>query len=98
MISEYSEAGKVSYQETGCIGAGDPSTTIPKVVRWPLDPSRKHPSSLTATGAATVKQKKIQGVVSRKSKGYLSVSDGPSGARTSASTVRTPPAGSTASM
>lgn len=92
VISEYSEAGTVSYAEDGFIGTGKPSTAIPKVVRWPLDPSTKHPSSLTATEAVSVKQKKIQGVVSRKSKHYLSVSNGPSGAgalRTFASSAAT---------
>ncbi|MFF4588829.1 hypothetical protein [Streptomyces sp. NPDC001388] len=78
VIAEYSLSGTVDYGEDAFIGTGKPSTAVPKVVRWPLDQSSRYLSSLTPTEAVTVKQKKIQGAVSRKSRHYLSVSDGPS--------------------
>lgn len=79
VISEYSTAGTVSYAEDGFTGTGRPSTSVPKIVRWPLNQSSRYLSSLTPTEAVSVRQRKIQGVVSRNSKHYLSVSDGPSG-------------------
>ncbi len=84
MIGEYSLSGVVDYDEPGdpFNGTTEPTNTVPKVVRWPLDYTDRHPGSLTATEAVTVAQQKIQGVVSRQSKHYLSVSDGPSGAGT----------------
>ncbi|NNN31506.1 hypothetical protein HLK59_14250 [Streptomyces sp. S3(2020)] len=82
VIGEYSLAGVVDYDEEGdpFNGSTEPTNTVPKVVRWDLDYTDRHPGSLTATEAVTVAQKKIQGVVSRKTKHYLSVSDGTSGA------------------
>ncbi|MEV7885036.1 hypothetical protein [Streptomyces sp. NPDC088357] len=82
VIGEYSLAGVVDYEEPGdpFNGSTKPTNTVPKVVRWELDYTDRHPASLTATEAVTVAQEKIQGVVSRKTKHYLSVSDGPSGA------------------
>ncbi|MES5819084.1 hypothetical protein [Streptomyces sp. RG80] len=84
VIGEYSLSGVVDYDEPGdpFNGTTEPTNTVPKVVRWPLDYTDRHPGSLTATEAVTVAQQKIQGVVSRQSKHYLSVSDGPSGAGT----------------
>ncbi|WP_189151271.1 hypothetical protein [Streptomyces lacrimifluminis] len=79
VISEYSPAGTVSYAEDGFIGTGRPSTAVPKIVRWPLDEAGRYLASLTPTEAVSVRQKKIQGVVSRGSRHYLAVSDGPSG-------------------
>ncbi|MFF3740751.1 hypothetical protein [Streptomyces sp. NPDC002566] len=76
VISEYSEAGIVDYDEKGYIGTGKGSVTAPKVVRWNLDYTTRQPSSLTASEAVSISQKSIQGVVSRNSKHYLSVSDG----------------------
>ncbi len=79
VIGEYSTAGTVDYSDGDFNGTTAGLVKTPKVVRWSLDQSDRHPASLTATEAVTVKQKKIQGVVSRKSRHYLSVSDGPSG-------------------
>jgi hypothetical protein len=82
VIGEYSLAGVVDYDEPGdpFNGSTEPTNTVPKVVRWELDYTDRHPASPTATEAVTVAQEKIQGVVSRKTEHYLSVSDGPSGA------------------
>ncbi|WP_405645869.1 hypothetical protein [Streptomyces sp. NBC_00019] len=87
VIGEYSLSGVVDYEEPGdpFLGSTKPTNTVPKVVRWELDYTDRHPGSLTATEAVTVAQQKIQGVVSRKTKHYLSVSAGPS----SAGTLRT---------
>jgi hypothetical protein len=84
VIGEYSLSGVVDYDEEGdpFNGSTEPTNTVPKVVRWPLDYTDRHPGSLTATEAVTVAQQKIQGVVSRKTKHYLSVSDGKSNAGT----------------
>lgn len=79
VVSEYSEDGAVDYSGTSWTGTGAPTTT-PKVVRWNLDYTDRALSSGTPSEAVTVAQKKIQGVVSRNSKHYLSVSNGPSGA------------------
>ncbi|MEV0175030.1 hypothetical protein AB0I00_28415 [Streptomyces sp. NPDC050803] len=78
VISEYSLDGVVSYNDPGHTfnGTTAPGETTPHVVRWPLDYTDRHPGSATATEAVTVAQKKIQGVVSRKTKHYLSVSAG----------------------
>ncbi|KUN24408.1 hypothetical protein AQJ23_22910 [Streptomyces antibioticus] len=80
VIGEYSLDGVVSYNDPGHTfnGTGAPAETTPHVVRWPLDYTDRHPGSPTATEAVTVAQKKIQGIVSRNSKHYLSVSAGPS--------------------
>ncbi len=78
VVSEYSLSGTVDYTDGNFNGTGSGSTT-PKVVRWNLDYTDRHPASLTATEAVTVSQQKIQGVVSRNSKHYLSASNGPSG-------------------
>ncbi|WP_405720431.1 hypothetical protein OG607_07900 [Streptomyces sp. NBC_01537] len=77
VVSEYSAAGTVSYTDGTFNGTGA-GTTTPKVVRWNLDYTDRLPASLTATEAVTVSQQKIQGVVSRNSKHYLSASAGPS--------------------
>ncbi|WP_369170559.1 hypothetical protein AB5J49_23345 [Streptomyces sp. R28] len=77
VISEYSLSGTVDYTDGTFNGTGAPTTT-PKVVRWELDYTDRHPGSLTAKEAVTVAQQKIQGVVSRNSKHYLSASAGPS--------------------
>ncbi|WP_306192101.1 MULTISPECIES: hypothetical protein [unclassified Streptomyces] len=77
VISEYSTSGTVSYTDGTFNGTGV-ATTTPKVVRWNLDYTDRLPASLTASEAVTVAQQKIQGVVSRGSKHYLSVSAGPS--------------------
>ncbi|MEU5321953.1 hypothetical protein AB0G67_35150 [Streptomyces sp. NPDC021056] len=84
VIGEYSLSGVVDYDEPGdpFLGSTEPTNTVPKVVRWELDYTDRHPGSLTATEAVTVAQQKIQGVVSRKTKHYLSVSDGKSNAGT----------------
>ncbi|MFF8968949.1 hypothetical protein [Streptomyces sp. NPDC014995] len=79
VISEYSTSGTVSYTDGAFNGTGAPSTATPKVVRWNLDYTTRHPASLTATEAVSVAQQKIQGVVSRNGRHYLSVSNGPSG-------------------
>ncbi|MEU2288664.1 hypothetical protein ABZ614_43485 [Streptomyces sp. NPDC013178] len=79
VVSEYSTSGTVSYTDGAFNGTGEPSTATPKVVRWNLDYTTRHPASLTATEAVTVAQQKIQGVVSRGGRHYLSVSNGPSG-------------------
>ncbi|MGW5848929.1 hypothetical protein ACWFQ8_13425 [Streptomyces sp. NPDC055254] len=50
----------------------------PKVVRWPLDHTNRKIASTSASEAVTVAQGKIQGVVSREGRHYLSASDGPS--------------------
>ncbi|WP_328872431.1 hypothetical protein OHT76_21280 [Streptomyces sp. NBC_00287] len=78
VISEYSLDGVVSYNDPGHTFSGTvpPGETTPHVVRWPLDYTDRHPGSPTATEAVTVAQKKIQGVVSRNTKHYLSVSVG----------------------
>lgn len=78
VVSEYSEAGTVNYKDGTFNGTGEPTGT-PKVVRWNLDYTTRKPSSGTPSEAVTVAQQKIQGVVSRSSKHYLSVSNGPSG-------------------
>jgi hypothetical protein len=80
VIGEYSLSGVVDYDEEGdpFLGSTEPTNTVPKVVRWELDYTDRHPGSLTATEAVTVAQQKIQGVVSRKTKHYLSVSAGKS--------------------
>jgi hypothetical protein len=80
VISEYSTAGTVSYGDGAFNGTGIPSVTTPKVVRWNLDSNTRKVASSAAVEAVSVAQQKIQGVVSRKSKHYLSVSNGPSGA------------------
>ncbi|MCT9075090.1 hypothetical protein [Streptomyces fulvoviolaceus] len=77
VVSEYSKSGTVSYTDGDFNGTNTGRTTTPKLVRWPLDQTDRRPSSLTATEAVTVKQKKIQGAVSRKNRHYLSVSGGP---------------------
>ncbi|MGW7258928.1 hypothetical protein [Streptomyces sp. NPDC054834] len=77
VVSEYSSSGTVDYTDGKFNGTG-PGTTTPKVVRWTLDYTDRQPASLTATEAVTVHQPKIQGVVSRQSKHYLSVSAGKS--------------------
>ncbi|AXG55526.1 hypothetical protein SLCG_4371 [Streptomyces lincolnensis] len=80
VIGEYSLSGAVDYDEPGdpYNGSTRPTNTTPKVVRWALDHTDRHPASLTATEAVTVAQQKIQGVVSRTTKHYLSASAGPS--------------------
>lgn len=77
VVSEYSLSGAVSYTDGTFNGTGV-GTTTPKVVRWNLDYTDRQLGSLTATEAVTVSQQKIQGVVSRNSKHYLSASDGTS--------------------
>lgn len=77
VVSEYSLSGTVDYTDGTFNGTG-PGTTTPKVVRWNLDYTDRHIASLTASEAVTVAQQKIQGVVSRNSKHYLSTSAGPS--------------------
>ncbi|MDR3080087.1 MAG: hypothetical protein LBV60_04030, partial [Streptomyces sp.] len=77
VVSEYSLSGTVDYTDGAYNGTG-PGTTTPKVVRWNLDYTNRQPASLTAFEAVTVAQQKIQGVVSRNSKHYLSTSAGPS--------------------
>ncbi|MER6979649.1 hypothetical protein [Streptomyces carpinensis] len=77
VVSEYSLSGTVDYTDGAFNGTG-PGTTTPKVVRWNLDYTDRQPASLTASEAVTVAQQKIQGVVSRNSKHYLSTSAGPS--------------------
>ncbi|MFI6034157.1 hypothetical protein ACIBBD_08310 [Streptomyces sp. NPDC051315] len=79
VVSEYSTAGTVSYTDGAFTGTGEPSTATPKVVRWNLDHTTRHLASPTATEAVSVAQRKIQGVVSRNGRHYLSVSNGPSG-------------------
>jgi hypothetical protein len=76
VISEYSKSGVVDYHDGDFNGTVE-LTTTPKVVRWELDYTDRHLASLTAKQAMTVAQQKIQGVVSRKDKHYLAVSDGP---------------------
>ncbi|WP_327167274.1 hypothetical protein [Streptomyces subrutilus] len=66
----------VDYSGSGWNGNGTTIAT-PKIVRWPLDHTTRAPASTTATEAVTVKQGKLQGVVSRQSTHYLSRSDGP---------------------
>ncbi|MFD3620104.1 hypothetical protein ACFWWT_33670 [Streptomyces sp. NPDC058676] len=78
VVSEYSLSGTVDYSDGNFNGTG-PGSTTPKVVRWNLDYTDRQLASLTAAEAVTVSQQKIQGVVSRNSKHYLSVSNGPSG-------------------
>ncbi|MBW5484665.1 hypothetical protein [Streptomyces bambusae] len=78
-ISEYAadlDNPVVDYAGTSWNGNGR-TIARPKVVRWPLDHRTRKLSSTTATEAVTVKQGKIQGVVSRERKHYLSASDGP---------------------
>ncbi|MFI1166935.1 hypothetical protein ACH4UM_25880 [Streptomyces sp. NPDC020801] len=77
VVSEYSLSGTVDYTDGTFNGTG-PGTTTPKVVRWNLDYTNRQVASLTASEAVTVAQQKIQGVVSRNSKHYLSTSAGPS--------------------
>ncbi len=79
-VSEYATSltsPVVDYSGTAWNGNGN-TVALPKVVRWPLDYTTRGLASTTATEAVTVKQGKIQGVVSRKTKHYLSASDGPS--------------------
>ncbi|MEU4167032.1 hypothetical protein AB0F46_09115 [Streptomyces sp. NPDC026665] len=93
VVSEYSPSGTVDYTDGTFNGTGV-ATTTPKVVRWDLDYTDRQLASLTATEAVTVSQQKIQGVVSRQTKHYLSASNGPS----SKGTLRTfASGGSTAS-
>ncbi|MET7697613.1 hypothetical protein [Streptomyces sp. NPDC005485] len=77
-VSEYSLSGTVDYDDGTFNGTGKPASATPHVVRWPLDYTDRELGSLTATEAVTVAQQKIQGVVSRNSKHYLSASNGPS--------------------
>ncbi|MEV1066061.1 hypothetical protein [Streptomyces sp. NPDC050263] len=79
VISEYSSSGTVSYTDGAFTGTGAGSVTTPKVVRWNLDYTDRHLASLSAVEAVSVGQQKIQGVVSRGTQHYLSVSNGPSG-------------------
>ncbi|MCG6500244.1 hypothetical protein [Kitasatospora sp. A2-31] len=65
----------VDYAGTGWNGNGTKIGT-PKVVRWNLDHTDRRLGSTTASEALTVKQGKIQGVVSQQSKHYLSTSNG----------------------
>ncbi|MFD3547929.1 hypothetical protein ACFWUW_20395 [Streptomyces sp. NPDC058655] len=94
-VTEYATsltAPVVDYSGTGWNGDGTKVTT-PKIVRWPLDYTTRKLASTTATEAVTVKQGKIQGVVSRRNKHHLSCSDGPSSPgslRTVASGADTP--------
>ncbi|MFC5667134.1 hypothetical protein ACFP3U_29735 [Kitasatospora misakiensis] len=77
-VSEYAEdltAPAVDYSGAGWNGDGTRITT-PKVVRWDLDHTDRRLASTTASEAVTVKQGKIQGVVSQQSKHYLSTSNG----------------------
>lgn len=79
-VSEYATSltsPVVDYSGTGWNGNGT-KVDLPKVVRWPLDYTTRALASTTATEAVTVKQGKIQGVVSRQSRHYLSQSNGPS--------------------
>ncbi|MYQ49514.1 hypothetical protein GTW40_31610 [Streptomyces sp. SID4985] len=89
VVSEYSYAGVVDYSDKSFIGNGTKIET-PKVVRWDLDYTDRKLRSLTSTEAVTISQQKIQGVVSRGSKHYLSVSDG----ETAKGTLRTFTSGS----
>ncbi|MGW0363812.1 hypothetical protein [Streptomyces sp. NPDC002990] len=78
-VSEYATSltsPAVDYSGPGWNGNG---TTIetPKIVRWPLDYTTRRLASTTAVEAVTVTQGKIQGVVSRDSRHYLSASNGP---------------------
>ncbi|MFD3809034.1 hypothetical protein ACFWSF_25615 [Streptomyces sp. NPDC058611] len=87
----------VDYNGSGWNG-NNTTITTPKVIRWPLNYTTRMLSSTTATEAVTVKQGKIQGVVSRNTKHCLSASAGPasngslrtvtSGADTPATVVR----------
>ncbi|MER5351454.1 hypothetical protein ABT093_14110 [Kitasatospora sp. NPDC002551] len=77
-VGEYAEdlaAPVVDYSGTGWNGNGTKITT-PKVVRWNLDYTDRRLASATASEAVTVKQGKIQGVVSQQSRHYLSTSNG----------------------
>ncbi|MCX5009990.1 hypothetical protein OG765_03170 [Streptomyces sp. NBC_00555] len=79
-VSEYATSltsPVVDYSGTGWNGNGT-KVDLPKIVRWPLDYTTRKLAATTATEAVTVKQGKIQGVVSRQSKHYLSQSNGPS--------------------
>ncbi|MGV9339629.1 hypothetical protein [Streptomyces sp. NPDC003688] len=89
VVSEYSYAGIVDYSDKAFIGNGTKIET-PKVVRWDLDYTNRRLRELTSTEAVTVNQEKIQGVVSRNSKHYLSVSGG----ETTKGTLRTFTSGS----
>ncbi|MEW2130136.1 hypothetical protein [Streptomyces sp. NPDC005435] len=75
VVGEYSYAGTVDYTDGDFNGTGV-GTTTPKIVRWDLDYTDRQLRSLTSTEAVTVNQEKIQGVVTRGGKHYLSVSAG----------------------
>ncbi|MER6956363.1 hypothetical protein [Streptomyces sp. NPDC000618] len=95
VISEYSSSGTVSYTDGAFIGTGAGTVTTPKVVRWNLDYTDRHLASLSAVEAVSVSQQKIQGVVSRGTEHYLSVSNGPSGTGTLRTLTSGAPAAST---
>ncbi|MEW1686091.1 hypothetical protein [Streptomyces sp. NPDC093594] len=78
VISEYSKAGTVVYDDGDYSGNHDTAIYTPKIVRWDLNYTNRLLASHVATEAVTVRQQKIQGVVSRGSRHYLSVSSGPS--------------------
>ncbi|MGW4893369.1 hypothetical protein ACWEQL_14060 [Kitasatospora sp. NPDC004240] len=65
----------VDYAGTGWNGDGTKITT-PKVVRFDLDHTTRRLGSTTASEAVTVKQGKIQGVVSQQKRHYLATSNG----------------------
>ncbi|MGW6912414.1 hypothetical protein ACWGB8_01125 [Kitasatospora sp. NPDC054939] len=76
-VSEYAvdlAAPAVDYTGTGWNGNGTRIAT-PKVVRWNLDYTTRKLGSTTASEAVTVKQGKIQGVVSQQRKHYLATSN-----------------------
>ncbi|MFD3698824.1 hypothetical protein ACFWUZ_22195 [Streptomyces sp. NPDC058646] len=79
-VTEYAtslDTPVVDYSGDGWNGNGTKINT-PKIVRWPLASTTRELASTTASEAVTVNQGKIQGVVSRQNKHYLSRSDGPS--------------------
>ncbi|MCK1820910.1 hypothetical protein MTQ10_15150 [Streptomyces sp. XM83C] len=82
VVSEYSVSGTVDH--TGSYSGTGAPTATPKVVRWNLDYTNRLISSATASEAVTVAQRKIQGVVSQRTRHYLAASNG-----SSAGTLRT---------